>query len=98
MKKVTEPLRTLVWYLARPNLMPELVRQVAKRIKGRELYHAEEALARCEREAISPEQTLQMFSPGYQIEDQHLTLRKHEEEAKHRLASVEGLMGGGGKS
>ena len=75
--------------------MPELVRQVAKRIKGRELYHAEEALARCEREAISPEQTLQMFSPGYQIEDQHLTLRKHEEEAKHRLASVEGLMGGG---
>jgi predicted O-methyltransferase YrrM len=66
-----------------------------KQIKGREPYHAEEALAQCEREAISPEQTLKIFSPGYQIEDQHITLRNHEEEVKRRLASMEGLMGGG---
>lgn len=95
MKALIEPLKTLLWYLARPTLFPELIRQAMRQLTGREPYHTEVAVAQCEQEALGVEEALQRFSPDYSVEAEHVTLRGYEKDAKRRLASIEGLMGGG---
>lgn len=95
MKSILEPAKTFLWYVSRPLLIPELIRQMRRHIKGKEPYRRELAEARCEHEAIDVKTALDHFRPGYQIGVEHANLRNHEAEAKRRLSSIEGLMGGG---
>ena len=95
MKSLLEPAMTFLWYLSRPLLIPELFRQMRRHIKGKEPYLRELAETRCEQEAIDVTTALGRFRPGYQIDVEHANLRSHEGEARRRLSSIEGLMGGG---
>lgn len=67
----------------------------------RERHHREESLAHCERAAISVEEALKAFEPGYDISQLHGELRIYEAEALSRIRGIEerleDRMGGGGR-
>jgi len=92
---IVDPLRTLLWYVARTALLPELLRQLARQIRGKQPYHRLDALARCEAQAISVDDALGYFGSDHRCDDTDSDLRRYERAAKERVSSIEGLMGGG---
>lgn len=79
----------------RPQLLPELARRGLKLFKPESEPRHEEALAYCEREAISVEDALKSLKADYKLYPRHSALRAHQAEAVRRLNRIEAKMGGG---
>lgn len=95
MPKFIEMLRTLLWFLQRPQLLPELWRQIGVLLRGRSPYFREEAESYCEEHGVGILEAMRSLGFSPDIDSIQTQLAGPVSAALKKTEAVAEKMGGG---